>query len=92
MSSCTSLSSRGKLYLDIDRRGTAERWHRHWAFTYRAHGHVQGLPAIGRSCEDAGGVLQLAHGGNLHLLHSSNDPAPASPPLHSQQQAPARSS
>jgi hypothetical protein len=31
----------------------------------RAHGRVQGLPVIGRSREDAGGVTQLARGGDL---------------------------
>jgi hypothetical protein len=30
-----------------------------------AHGRVQGLPVVGRSREDAGGVTQLAHGGDL---------------------------
>jgi hypothetical protein len=84
MRSCTILSSRGKLYLDVDRQGPAVLRHRRWGFRCRAHGNVQGLPAIG--------VLQLARGGDRHLLHSPNNPAPASLPLHSQQQAPANSS
>jgi hypothetical protein len=47
------------------RRGPAELRGRRWALRCRAHGRVQGLPAVRRPHEDAGGVPQLTRGGDL---------------------------